>query len=290
VELADFELFTLAAAGVIPISPFGLPLKTPRCANALERLRAHIRKRGFGVHLQKQVVDKALDLFPKTWADVNTGQGMASIRSELLTDLKEAMFPVDQLPEHYRKAIVEREIETQQSKKADKADGGLKSAIKKMQPEVGTLYAMVKAEIPEGISNADSARVQKETFLQSGHDHRPAETHGDQKIDDTLNHVAKALEPKIRELWRFILDGINEPLKLLSVDDLRKQALDIVRDNPREWLPIKEEHLENQCLHNTSPDRAARTLRQNLLRGVLKSQGYSVQNSRKLWESLKATL
>ncbi len=114
---------------------------------------------------------------------------------------------------------------------------------------------------------------------------------GGEEIDDALKRAALELMPKIRELWSLILAGINEPLKnMVDAKDLLKVAIDILQDNPRKWLPIKEAHLKKPTLYNTAPDRAARTFHHNLLGVVLKSQGYSVRNSKKLWESLKPTL
>lgn len=101
---------------------------------------------------------------------------------------------------------------------------------------------------------------------------------------------ARTLLPKIKELWRLVLAGNDNPLKMMTADNLQECALDILRDKPKKWLPIKEEHLKTPSLYNTAPDRAAPIFRRNLLKVVLESQGFSVRNIKQLLKDAKAIL
>jgi hypothetical protein len=169
-ELADFELFTLAAAGVIPVSPLGIPLETPRSAVSLEKLKKHINKRVFRIDRQQQVLERVLEAFPETWAEVDRGQGDSLVRSVLLTGIKEAMFPVEQLPEHYRKAIGEREAEAKPAKRPE-----VEELIKLALPEVEKLYALAtsKEQLPHGITNTvNLSAVFRENALAQWQEHQ----------------------------------------------------------------------------------------------------------------------
>ncbi len=113
---------------------------------------------------------------------------------------------------------------------------------------------------------------------------------GNQSDDGALIQAARELLPKIKELWSLILAGNDNPLKLRTESDLKNEAIDILKDDPKKWLPIRREHVGAPSLYNTAPDRAGPIFERNLLSVVLESHGYSIRNKKQLLKEAKTTL
>jgi len=143
------------------------------------------------------------------------------------------------------------------------------------------IYPCSTGEKPEDVSTTYSWLLYRKHYGTESTD-----TEKSPAPDTEDRRVAKEMRPKIAELWSQIRAGSDEPLKLRTADDLQECALDILRDAPVKWFPISEHHLEDLSLYNPAPERAARTFREGLLRLVLKTQGFSVKNIRKLIQSL----
>jgi hypothetical protein len=96
---------------------------------------------------------------------------------------------------------------------------------------------------------------------------------------------AKSLIPKVKELWKMILD-VNKPLKTATIDTLMKTAIEVLGDNPRKWEPITAKHVSNRKIYNTAPDSAGPTFLRNLLKLLLEDHGFDVPNVKQLWKEL----
>ena len=145
------------------------------------------------------------------------------------------------------------------------------------------IYPCSPGEMPEDVSTMYSWLLYRKHYETEATD--PEKSPAPDTEERQL-WAAKEMLPKIAELWSQILAGRDEPLKLRTADDLQKCAFDILRDDPVKWSPINGRHLEDLSLYNPAPERAARTFREGLLRLVLKTQGFSVKNIRKLVQSL----